>query len=222
MRKNANNSQRFFAYFVDFTVISLIVSFISSMVFTLMNFDTEIKNVIYEKMLEEAMNAVETGYINDYINYCIEFIKYSSVELGVQCACALVAIILYLVVLPHFWKKQTVGRMLSKTKVLMNDGSNPTTKAIIIREVVGSFLLYYCLGTIPLIISWVFCNKYQRSLADRISGTKLIYDVEVVEINPYQNIKDDYIDAKFVDIEEKEAPKPNNEPEADEDGYIIF
>jgi uncharacterized RDD family membrane protein YckC len=223
MRKNANNSQRFLAYFVDFLIIDAIVSTIAALAFTIMKFDTSVNDLILEKLMEEAINAVETGYFTDYLNYYIEFLKYSLVEIGVQTACAFVAFIGYLVILPKFWKKQTVGRLISKTKVVMLDGSNPTTKAIIIREVVGSFLLYYCFGLIPLVISWVFLNKYQRSLADRISGTKLIFDAEVIIIsgdNDNQN-SNDYIDAKFVDIEEKPNPK-KPEPEADEDGYIVF
>lgn len=223
MRKNANNSQRFLAYFVDFFIIDAIVSTIAAFIFTIMKFDTSVNDMILEKLMAEAMKAVETGYFTEYFNYYMEFMKYSLVEIGVQTACALVAFIGYLVILPKFWKKQTVGRLLSKTKVVMLDGSNPTTKAIIVRELVGSFLLYYCVGAIPLIICWVFLNKYQRSLADRISGTKLIFDVEVIIISGNDNNQNfnDYIDAKFVDVEEKQTPK-KPEPEADEDGYIIF
>ena len=117
--------------------------------------------------------------------------------------------------------------MISKTKVIMLDGTKTTTKAFIIREIVGSFLLYYCIGFIPFVITWVFLNKYQRSLVDRISGTVLIYDGEVLMVNVYddtnENTSNDYIDAKFTDVnEQKEPENKNNEPEADEDGYIVF
>ena len=66
-------------------------------------------------------------------------------------------------------------------------------------------------------------NKEQRSLVDRISGTKLIYDVEVVQ-QYNQESKNDYIDAKFVESEEldDDFKSDNQEPEADEDGYIVF
>ena len=225
MKKLANNSQRFLAYFVDFIIINFVVSLITSLIFTIINFDTELKTVIYNKMLEEVIVAIETGYINDYINYCIEFLKYSFFEIGIQIACASVVFIGYLVVLPHFWDKQTVGRLVSKTKVQMLNGSKPTTKAIILREFVGSFLLYYCIGTIPLIISIVLTNKHQRSLVDKIANTNLIYNGETIEVvNPYQEDTNDYIDAKFVEVhdEKEEVSKKNDEPEADEDGYIIF
>lgn len=223
MRKLANNSQRFFAYFIDFTIISFVVSMITSTVFAIMNFDVTMKEQIIKKVVEEIYVVVETGYIDNFMYYNIELLKYLMVELVVLIGCAALVFVGYLVILPHYWDKQTVGRMLSKTKVLMLDDKKLTIKAIILREFVGSFLLYYCLGTIPLLISVLMLNKEQRSLVDRISGTKLIYDVEVVQ-QYNQESKNDYIDAKFVDAEELDDDfKSNNqEPEADEDGYIVF
>ena len=50
-------------------------------------------------------------------------------------------------------------------------------------------------------------------------------EVQQVENSQYnQESKNDYIDAKFVDAEELDDDfKSNNqEPEADEDGYIVF
>jgi uncharacterized RDD family membrane protein YckC len=184
-------------------------------------------DLMLEKIMGELTIALETGYYTDFYNYYMDFMKYSMVELGIQTVIALVVFIGYLVVLPHFWKNQTVGRMISKTKVIMLDGTKTTTKAFIIREIVGSFLLYYCIGFIPFVITWVFLNKYQRSLVDRISGTVLIYDGEVLMVNVYddtnENTSNDYIDAKFTDVnEQKEPENKNNEPEADEDGYIVF
>jgi uncharacterized RDD family membrane protein YckC len=227
MKKYANNSQRFLAYVIDFSLIGLMVSMLSSAVFKVMNFDLAINDLMLEKIMSELTVALETGYYTDFYNYYMDFLKYSMVEIGVQTAVAFVVFIGYLVVLPCFWSKQTVGRMISKTKVIMLDGTKATKKAIIIRELVGSFLLYYCVGAIPLIITWVFLNKYQRSLVDRISDTVLIYDGEVLMVNVYNDVKEDatndYIDAKFVDVEEtKTAKNKKDEPEADDDGYIIF
>jgi uncharacterized RDD family membrane protein YckC len=223
MKKYANNSQRFLAYVIDFSIIGLLISMISSIVYPLINFDLNMNDLMLEKIMGELTIALETGYYTDFYNYYMDFMKYSMVELGIQTVIALVVFIGYLVVLPHFWKNQTVGRMISKTKVIMLDGTKTTTKAFIIREIVGSFLLYYCLGTIPLLISVLMLNKEQRSLVDRISGTKLIYDVEVVQ-QYNQESKNDYIDAKFVETEEldDDFKSDNQEPEADEDGYIVF
>lgn len=222
MKKLAINSQRFLTYFIDFTIMGFITSFIASIVYTAINFDVGMKNIIYQEMLEELQVVLETGYVDNYVNYCMEFIKYSLVELVVITACASIVFVGYLIVLPHYWSKQTVGRMLFKTKVVMLDDSNPTIKARIIREFVGSFILYYCIGVIPFIISWILLNKHQRSLADMISGTKLIYlginEENNDEINE-ENIND-YIDAKFADVEE--TNNVSKEPQPDEDGYIVF
>ena len=95
------------------------------------------------------------------MQYSIEFFKYLAVEIIVQMICASLVFVGYLIVLPRFWSKQTLGRLLSKTKVVMIDDKPLTLRASILREFIGSYLLYYCVGTISFIITIIFLNKEQ-------------------------------------------------------------
>ena len=55
MRKNTNNVQRFLTYFIDFTIIGFIVSFISKCLYPLFNFDPETVGLIYNKLTEHSL-----------------------------------------------------------------------------------------------------------------------------------------------------------------------
>ena len=223
----ATNNQRFLTYLIDFLIIEALLSGITAVIFKLMNFDVSMNDTILEQLMAEAVKALETGDMTNYFNYYMEFLKYSLVELGVQISCALLIVVGYFIVLPKLWKKQTVGRLVANTRVVMTDTNEPNLKALVLREFVGTFILYFCVGLIAYIITWVFVNKENRSLVDKISGTILVHNVLVAEEAPKQennqSYQDDYIDAKFKEVEEPEVVEPKkNEPEADEDGYIVF
>ena len=72
MRKLANNSQRFFAYFIDMTIISFVVSMLTSPVFAVMKFDVTMKDQIIKKVMEEINVVFETGYIDNFLYYNID------------------------------------------------------------------------------------------------------------------------------------------------------
>lgn len=228
--KNANNTQRFLAYLIDFLIIEAVVSFLSGIIFGVMNFDINMKNSILAKLMEEIGNVAQTGDMTNYMKYYMEFIKYMFVEMGVQMGTTLLTVVIYLVIIPKLWEKQTVGRLVSKTKVVMVDDSKLNNSGILLRELVGTFLLYYCTGMIAYVISLVFINKEQRSLVDKVSKTKLVSLNDVILETPKQEAPADSIDAHFEEVkeateqdkEEVVEPEKNDEIKTDDDGYVVF
>jgi len=107
----------------------------------------------------------------------------------------IVIYILYFAILPYFWDKQTVGRLILKVKVVREiDDEKPTLMNFLVRDVVGSCLLSVinvCCG-LHFILNIVFVLSRNQTLGDMISGTRLVStnSNEVVgdnENNPQEN-----------------------------------
>ncbi len=90
-------------------------------------------------------------------------------------------VFIYMVILPYFWDKQTVGRLILKVKVVNEDETKPSFLTYLIREVVGGVLinLLNVFFFVIAIINIVFISKKNYTIGDMISKTKLIrYDEE--------------------------------------------
>lgn len=213
---NATLFQRFFAYFIDFLLIQVIASMIISFIPA---YDVNYK-IVLEFLRDFASN---TAYDLDGL---FQVMKSCLILFAINYGILSIFILLYMVILPMFWTKQTIGRAAMGIKVVRK---NPEDKMhfgyFCLREFVGGLLLTNILGSsmILLIINVVFCSSYGRSIGDYASGTRLINARFIPEEDPVEftfkkEIKDDYIDAE---VHEYDQTKKENQQEEDSD-YKVF
>ena len=215
MRRYADNAQRFLTFLIDMIIVSAIISGVSLIVYKYLNFDINTKYDIWEKIRLEMNNVVQTGDMTNYLYYYTELLKYLFVELVVTTIVTFVGVLLYFVILPCIWKKQTFGRWIAQTKVVMEDGSKMTLKAILIRELVGNHFFYFYFGIIGYVISLANLNRDNKTIVDKISKTILIHSVQVVNVKDdekEENPDENQVDSEVVKPKEKNI----------EDDYIVF
>ncbi len=203
MRANdAKCGPRFLAFLIDTLIISTIGTVILHFLPAYTKYLTlyqEAYTDIYEVIF--SFNAVDPqAFVN--------LLKYFLITQGITYAVMVPLFFLYLVVLPHFWSCQTIGRLAAGVKVvLLKDEQKVSFGRLCLRELVGTFLFYEILSNfIVLIITCYLSASKGRSIVDYIGGTRLInlrmpkkeepiYEGESQE--PFE--KKDYIDAEFQD-----------------------
>lgn len=185
---DVKSSQRFIAYFIDI----LIISIISSIILKLIPFYNQ-------------CSAILTDYYNDILfsnnvvleSELIALMKYYLVITGIQYAVLLPLYILYFVVLPLFWDKQTIGRMVMHINVVNMAEEKPSVGSLLLREIVGGFIILRLLSgsIIILVLYWYFSSTRGRTISDMIAKTRL---VDTRFINPdADKEKSDFIDAEY-------------------------
>lgn len=233
----ATKSQRFFTYLIDIIIVSIIINFCVRIFCKLVHFDTSNMNALlesiineYQKYLQDIVNG-GTGDTTMMVNYLTEYLKYYFVNLGFKALFSVIVVLLYLVVLPLFWKKQTIGRCIFKSKVVKKDGTAAGIKELLLREIIGTAILYILFGGVSIFIATlILVIGSSRSLADYIGRTSLISltEGEVSSNDDSLSFKDDeasfspeaddeYIDAKFREVPDKETDETESE-----DTYKIF
>jgi hypothetical protein len=236
----ASTSQRLVAYLIDIFVIGVVVSLITDLVYYIARLDFSTIDVLTEQMLLQAQKIMEilesNGNATDQIvilqQYSIEIMKLYAIQLACTGAVSLVVFILYMVVLPLKWSKQTIGRAVMKCKVIypnVNDLNEDalkkkTVKAFFIRELVAGWLLYYMIGSlIVIIIALVYYKTRKRTLADAIYKTETVSCIEVTYVTPQENFEqpkqEEPNDPFKIDPKDYEV---SSEKTNKDDDYVIF
>ncbi len=176
MKVKATPGKRFCAAIIDFILYEVVVQIIAKI-------RDLIKPLTYT--YQQALEKSREGDITAVFKYMKENLLFNLV--------VLVAFFLYFVVLPYFWDKQTIGRLVTKTKVLyLNE--KPSFGKIALREVVGTYLITIQLIVcccIPGFINLVFLLGQENTvIADKIAGTTFVD----LEIEPEQPNDDNIID----------------------------
>ena len=221
---NASGSSRFFAFLLDYTIIGFVADIIlSNIIFPIIKFDP---NLLVQK-LQIFYQDTAQGVL-DY-ELAGQIITLSFIQLGLTFAVMIPIVVGYLCVLPHFWEKQTVGRLLLGLKVVdVKDEGKVYFSKLLLRELVGGFLLTYVIGSsfmILLIIIIYMSTSSGRSLADKVGKTRLI-NLKFVVSNGSEfdffsnNKKDEYVDAKFTDVEPEKFEEKKNDDSSDD--YMVF
>ena len=210
---NARSSQRFIAFLIDYILITIVVSFFVSFI-PAYNKSAAVIRDFYQLYMD--------GDITGVINQAQNVMKHAGIALGIQLLFDIPIYTLYLVVLPYFWSKQTLGRWAMHLKVVSKDENKATPVNLILRELVGGLLLLKLLSSsvvIP-ILYWYFSATTGRSLADMIGGTRLIDTRYVNEdfMDEDQPSEREYVDASFTEIPDE----PKEEPAEDDSEYKVF
>lgn len=205
---NARSSQRFLAFLIDYFLIGLIVSLIISFI------------PAYKESSEVIMNYYKSfmeGTISDNLDELMQILKHAGIVLGLRLLLEIPLYILYLVILPYFWDKQTIGRWAMHLKVIAKDESKAKPSNLLLRELVGGLVLLNLLSSsivIPVLF-WYFSSTTGRSLADMIGGTRLIDDRFINQdfFQDEQSVSEerDFVDASFKEVEEEAPEEPNEE-----------
>lgn len=225
-------SRRFLAFIIDFFIIMLIASFITFGILFLIKFDFNRYNTLQDWLIN---SYYDIAFLNsqssqtEMMNNLKEFAGLYFIIEGIRLAVAFVLYFLYLVILPYFFKYQTVGRLAVKAKVIYE--KNPEEKlkfsTLVLREMVGSFLCYSLFNILGF-ISMILAVASGKSIVDRISKTNMVLDIKIPvneefkarfftnmeeNNNDYKEEKD-YIDAEVKEINEE--PKKDNIDDSDE------
>lgn len=207
---DARSIQRFLAYFIDMLIIQVVLQIILRFI----------------PAYQNALKAVN-DYYSEYLNMTIVDID-STIAMyqaflksqGISLLVLLPIYAIYFVLIPYFWQYQTIGRLAMGLRVVkITNEEKVGVKELILREIIGGYLLYHVLGIsfIIIIITWVFSSTRGRSVADFIGSTRLI-NTRIVKPEPenpiYEKQERDYIDAKFKEVHE--------EQDSNDDQYKVF
>jgi uncharacterized RDD family membrane protein YckC len=81
----------------------------------------------------------------------------------------------YYLVLPLLWKRQTIGRFLTRIAIVKDDGTPVDFPTLFLREVIGRMLGgFMSLGLTLLVEAVLIKQSRRRSFADALSHTKVI------------------------------------------------
>lgn len=189
--------QRFVAYLIDFLIVALVASLISS---------PFINSEKIEKLSEDSTTLVEK-YVNQEISVNEYTAEYMNIEYDMARTNGLMSIITvflgvcYFVVLQLYLGGQTLGKKLMKIRVVSETG-NLSMNQMIFRSFISNSILvdiisilfmifasrtvyFYCVGLFSLIqyiiifvsVIMVIYTKEGLSIHDRIVHTKVIKEM---------------------------------------------
>ena len=216
----ASNGQRFVAFLIDAILIAGAAFGLMFAVLAIIKFDFSRYNELIDKISETYYNYLRTGnneLLIEFENMAREFMGLYMIRTGIYYAMVALIILLYLVVLPYFWKYQTLGRLFAKVKIISRDNNlTPSFGRLAFRELFGTFIFYYLINTVLILISGILCLSSNRSLVDMLSRTELVYykPVEVNQHTLFGDQDEDYYNNKFgkpsINAEVKEVNDENN------------
>ena len=148
---------------------------------------------------------------NAYMNGTIDLLQYTEAlnnlvdpNIGLKLIVEFILMVGYFIILPIFWKKQTVGRLACKIKVVKENGENAKPVNFILREGFGQTIFVSVLTILSVLTSNDFLTKLEKAsssifgfilvvgfftmlgskkttLYDRISKTIVVLDKPVEE-----------------------------------------
>ena len=208
---NAMSYQRFLAFIIDAIIINIVASTILMFIPAYSQHSEVVVNGY-----AELMNMVDVN-----IDQLINLLKSAFIIIGLHVVVFVPLMLIYQVIVPMFWKKQTVGRMVAGVRVMkLNSSEKPGLGSLLVRELVGGYIFNTLLSStfvLPL-LNYMFSRNRGRSLADMISKTRLVdyklaqmmgLEEEIVEEN-----NNDFINAQY-----KEVHQEDEEVETD---YQVF
>ena len=208
---NAMSYQRFLAFIIDAIIINIVASTILMFIPAYSQHSEVVVNGY-----AELMNMVDVN-----IDQLINLLKSAFIIIGLHVAVFVPLMLIYQVIVPMFWEKQTVGRMVAGVRVMkLNSFEKPGLGSLLVRELVGGYIFNTLLSStfvLPL-LNYMFSRNRGRSLADMISKTRLVdyklaqmmgLEEEIIEEN-----NNDFINAQY-----KEVHQEDEEVETD---YQVF
>lgn len=233
--REATTGERLLVYLIDIVVMGWILSFFTNLIFKGINYDSDYLSLVVEQItgyLEEYLNSIVNNTSFDMNKLYIalgSYFEIVAIRTLITISFDLVFVVLYLVILPKFWKNQTLGRFFVKVKVVNKNGEDLTTKNIIFRELIGTFLLYMVLGSFGVLLaSVILIINSKRSLVDYVGKTKLVKIDEnnnssndtIIDDKEFNNFDNSYAEKEEVDsVDDKSNDYYNDQSD---DDYKVF
>ena len=229
----ATKTQRFVTFLIDYVLLSIIASYLGLLFARIFSYDTSATQSYYQLLLQEASNIMSgTGSEESLMFYFRQYLVHSLIDRCFDLSGFLLLVVGLLIILPKFWKGFTLGRKATHLVLVNNKGEKATIKNYLLRELLGTFLLYAAFGGILMFISLIIILVKNRSLVDLVSGTHLVQDPEYFtsrdeyyrpeeDINQkFDEQNDNLIKPDYHDVEEnnQEAKEESN----NEDDYKII
>ena len=208
----AMSYQRFLAFIIDFFIINLVATLILNLI-PLYVFHSEQLMDMYSGMTEMIMN-------ND-IESLIELLKSACILLLLQTVVFVPIIFVYQIILPMFWKPQTLGRLVAGVRVMrLNSDEKAGIGSLMVRELVGGYIfnVMFVQSFVIPILNYVFSRNRGRSLADMISKTRLV-DYKLAKMMGVDEMVEEQ--PEFINADYKEVNKEENKDDYDTD-YTVF
>ena len=192
--------QRFLAFIID----AIIVNIVASTILMFIPAYSQHSEVVVNGYTE-LMNMVDVN-----IDQLINLLKSAFIIIGLHVVVFVPLMLIYQVIVPMFWEKQTVGRMVAGVRVMkLNSSEKPGLGSLLVRELVGGYIFNTLLSStfvLPL-LNYMFSRNRGRSLADMISKTRLVdyklaqmmgFEEEIIEEN------NDFINAEYKEVHQKD------------------
>ena len=113
---------------------------------------------------------------------------------------------IYLVIIPLFTKQKTLGRLITKFKIVNLNGEDINNSKLVKRELIATFLFYFLYYIffcfLFIFISLIVCIVSGRSLIDRMTKTIFVDDDFKLE-------DDNIIDIKVEEHKEENDYQPH-------------
>ncbi len=223
----AGKFQRFIVFLIDFVLLSIIASFIYRVISNAAGIGSAATDSYYQLMLMELLNSVQGGGNQANISYYMEqYMSHVMMDRLLNLIIFGVLVAGLLVILPTFWKGQTLGRFLCHLTLFNKEGKPATAKNFILRELVGTVIFYSLFGFIGIVITLIMLLVKNRSLVDVISGTHLCFQPEYLErrginpnnINPHNayNQSNNYNNDNNIEADWHEVNNQASEPKEEE------
>ena len=198
---NAMSYQRFLAFIID----AIIVNIVASTILMFIPAYSQHSEVVVNGYAE-LMNMVDVN-----IDQLINLLKSAFIIIGLHVVVFVPLMLIYQVIVPMFWEKQTVGRMVAGVRVMkLNSSEKPGLGSLLVRELVGGYIFNTLLSStfvLPL-LNYMFSRNRGRSLADMISKTRLVdyklaqmmgLEEEIIEEN-----NNDFINAQYKEVHQED------------------
>ena len=133
--QKATAGKRIGAFFIDSLISGIVIALISSL--------------LEDPEFLRQLTAIEEAYLNgsmDFLAYSDALDALVDPNLWIKQLVSLVLSIGYFIVLPLFWKEQTIGRKVTKIKVVQENNQPAKLQHFIIREGIGQLLFISVFG----------------------------------------------------------------------------
>lgn len=195
--------RRILCFIIDiviiFTISLILVRFA---VKPILGFSEDNYTIVKNNILDDLNRILQNEEISrELLNYDIEmYFRYFLVDSLAKIITFFLISSIYLVIIPVFCKQKTLGRLITKLKIINMNGEDIKNSKLIKRELIATFLFYFLsyvfLGFLLIFISLIVCAVSGRSLIDKMTKTMFVDDDFKLE-------DDNIIDAKVEEIKEE-------------------
>ena len=190
----ATKWQRFVAYIIDIAFVSVVASLFVTLIYYFTKYDTNQRGLLQKVFLDNARaylnnptSANQDALYSSAYDFLVLYAKETLRSVIMKVLVATIYLVLIPLCAPNF---QTLGRIASRTKVVKTNGNVATASNLLVREYVGTLLIYSTF--IGLIISMILVLTKGKSICDYISKTVLIKKTNMVTGEaPKEEIKEE-------------------------------